>query len=379
MVERNQKIAEIMRAIARSRVVHITGPRQSGKTTLARQFAAPDSANYFDCENPQDLVRLEDPILSLGMLRGLVVIDEVQRKPELFPVLRVLADRADGPATFLILGSTSGKLSGQASESLAGRIETIEIDGFRLGEIDAEESNNLWMRGSFPLSFLARTDEDSAAWRRNFVRTFLERDIAALGIRIPVVAMYRFWSMLAHYHGQTWKATAPAQALNDTERNVRKYLDILTETYMVRQLQPYFANSSKRQLKMPKVYLRDSGILHQFFGVQTLSDILQHPRIGASWEGFAIENILTAVEHDAAWYWGTHAGAEIDLLLQTRGKLYGYEIKWTQSPRLTRSMITALTELELEHIVVVYPGTTQFSLHDKVHVVPLVEFCRNPI
>lgn len=378
MLMRLEKYEEIKRALQRSRVVLITGPRQSGKTTIARQFVPFGDLNYLDCENPLDLQRLENAMTVLGELKGLVVIDEIQRAPNLFPILRVLSDRPNQPATFLILGSTTGRISGQASESLAGRIETITLDGFRINEIDSSHTSTLWERGGFPLSFLAASDADSLAWRLNFVLTFLERDLATWGIQVPSAAMFRFWNMLAHYHGQTWKATEPARALNTSERLVRQYLDALTDTFMVRQLQPYHANIAKRQIKAPKIYLRDSGLLHHFLNIQSMKDLYAHPRHGLSWEGFVIENVLSCVQHNAAWFWGTHAGAEIDLVLHTRGVLLGIEIKRIDAPRLTPSMKTALFDLELERIIVLYPGATPYKLHERVHVVPLLDFCTNP-
>ncbi len=378
MLIRHAKYEEVSRALKRSRVVLLSGPRQCGKTTLARQFVAPDSLNYLDCENPLDMQRIDSAMLTLGELRGLVVIDEIQRKPELFPILRVLADRPDQPATFLILGSTSGRISGQASESLAGRIETVALDGFRINEVEPKDVSELWVRGGFPLSFLASSEEDSNIWRRNFVLTFLERDLAALGIQVQSSAMFRFWNMIAHYHGQTWKAAEPSRALNTSERNVREYLDALTDTFMIRQLQPYHANIAKRQIKAPKLYFRDSGLLHHFLNVQSMRDLYLHPRLGASWEGFVIENVLSSVQHSAAWFWGTHAGAEIDLVLHTRGVLVGIEIKRIDAPRLTPSMKTALVDLELDRIIVLYPGNKAYALHDKVQAIPFLDFCTNP-
>jgi len=378
MLIRHAKYEEVSRALKRSRVVLLSGPRQCGKTTLARQFVAPDSLNYLDCENPLDMQRIDSAMLTLGELRGLVVIDEIQRKPELFPILRVLADRPDQPATFLILGSTSGRISGQASESLAGRIETVVLDGFRINEVEPKDVSELWVRGGFPLSFLASSEVDSNIWRRNFVLTFLERDLAALGIQVQSSAMFRFWNMIAHYHGQTWKAAEPSRALNTSERNVREYLDALTDTFMIRQLQPYHANIAKRQIKAPKLYFRDSGLLHHFLNVQSMRDLYLHPRLGASWEGFVIENVLSSVQHSAAWFWGTHAGAEIDLVLHTRGVLVGIEIKRIDAPRLTPSMKTALVDLELDRIIVLYPGNKAYALHDKVQAIPFLDFCTNP-
>ena len=316
MIRRTGIIEALKAALGRSKVVVLAGPRQCGKTTLARELLSEDSVNYFDLEDPASLARLDEPMVALGPLRGLVVIDEVQRRPDLFPVLRVLADRRDNPARFLILGSASGDLLRQTSESLAGRMERLIIGGFSLRELGREVGQMLWERGGFPLAFLAESAATSLAWRKNFIQTLLERDFPQWGVRVPAVALHRFWSMLSHYHGQTWNAAEPARALGVNVSTTRRHLDLLTDAFMIRQLQPYHANLRKRQVKAPKIYVRDSGLLHQLLGINTLKDLLIHPKVGASWEGFVIEQILMTEPHDEAWFWATHQGAEIDLVLR---------------------------------------------------------------
>jgi uncharacterized protein len=371
MIKRVALEKHVRAALRRSRVVAIIGPRQCGKTTLARQFLAADSPNYFDLEDPASLARLDEPMTALQDLRGLVVIDEVQRRPELFPVLRVLGDRKPLPACFLILGSAAPDLMRQSSESLAGRMETITMDGFNLSEVGVENFSRHWLRGGLPLSFLARTEADSLAWRKNFVQTFLERDLPQWGIGARATALLRFWTMLAHYHGQTWNAADPARSLGVSETTVRRYLDILTGVFMVRQLQPWHANLGKRQIKAPKIYFRDSGLLHHLLGIRSAKELLAHPKSGASWEGYALEETLQAIEPDEAYFWGTHAGAEIDLVLIKRGRKLGVEFKREDAPRLTPSMRIALEDLKLKQIAVVYPGDRRYSLHDQVAAVPL--------
>ncbi len=307
--------------------------------------------------------------------RNLVVIDEVQRRPDLFPVLRVLIDRQDSPARFLILGSASGDLLRQTSESLAGRMERITIGGFSLSEIGPKEEQKLWLRGGFPLSYLAATDIDSAAWRKSFIQTLLERDLPQWGVRVPAAALQRFWTMLAHYHGQTWNAAEPARALGVSESTTRRHLDLLTDAFMIRQLQPYHVNIRKRQVKAPKIYVRDSGLLHQLLGVNTLKTLMSHPKVGASWEGLVIEQVLTAVAHDEAFFWATHQGAEIDLVLRRGSELVGVECKRADAPRMTRSISTAMKDLELARVVVLYPGSKRYPLSDRVEAVPLSTMC----
>jgi len=360
-------------ALRRSRVVALLGPRQCGKTTLAREFVAPDSPNYFDLEDPSSLARLAEPETSLRPLKGLVVIDEVQRRPELFPILRVLADRRPLPARFLLLGSAAPELLRQASESLAGRIETVPLEGFRLADLGATAQPRHWLRGGFPLAYTARSDADSFAWRRQFLQTFLERDLPQLGFGTPAAALHRFWSMVAHYHGQIWNAADPARALGVNESTVRRYLDLMTGVFMVRQLPPWFENLGKRQVKAPKVYVRDSGLLHALLGLGTQRDVEHHPKLGASWEGYAVEEVLKALRPDEAYFWATHNGAEIDLLLFKGGKRIGVECKRADAPTLTPSMRIALADLKLDELIVVYPGERRYRLDKRVEVVPLVE------
>ncbi|MHB1328948.1 MAG: ATP-binding protein [Gemmatimonadales bacterium] len=371
MIERRLLMERIRTALDRAPVVVMTGPRQCGKTTLARELLSDTSPNYFDLEDPISLARLDEPRTALDPLRGLVVVDEVQRRPDLFAVLRVLADRAAVPARFLILGSASGDLMRQSSESLAGRAERIEIGGFTLAELGAESVDGLWRRGGFPRAYLARSESDSIAWRKAFVQTLLERDLPQWGVRVPAVALLRFWTMLAHYHGQTWNASEPAHALGVNPSTTRRYLDLLTDAQMVRQLQPWHANLSKRQVKSPKIYVRDSGLLHQLLGVETEKALLSHPKLGASWEGFAIEQVLATEPHDEAWFWATHQGAEIDLLLRRGDRLLGVECKRADAPRVTPSMRTALEDLGLQQLAIIYPGTKRFPLADRIEAVPL--------
>jgi uncharacterized protein len=371
MVHRGSILDALNRALARSRVVVLVGPRQCGKTTLARQLLDEESVNYFDLEDPAGLARLDEPMTALRSLRGLVVIDEVQRRPDLYPVLRVLADRSDLPARFLILGSASGDLLRQTSESLAGRMERLTIGGFSLAELGPEVAEPLWLRGGFPLSYLAANEADSVAWRKSFIQTLLERDFPQWGVRVPAVALQRFWAMVAHYHGQTWNAAEPARALGVGESTARRHLDLLTDAFMIRQLQPYHANLRKRQVKSPKIYVRDTGLLHQLLGIDSLKALLTHPKIGASWEGFVIEQVLTMEPHDEAFFWATHQGAEIDLVLRRGDDLLGVECKRTDTPRLTRSIGIALEDLALKRIAIVYPGVKRFALSEQVEAVPL--------
>jgi len=369
-IKRTDLLKQLKTAINRSRITALIGPRQCGKTTLARQLVDVDSVNYFDLEDPASLARLAEPETALRGLKGLVVIDEIQRKPGLFPVLRVLADRKPLPANFLILGSASPALLRQSSESLAGRIETVIISGFSLAEIGIKAHARHWLRGGFPASFLARTEADSLAWRKNFIQTFLERDLHQWGIGVPPAALMRFWAMLAHYHGETWNAAEPARALGISEPTVRNYLDILSGIFMVRQLQPWHASLKKRQVKAPKIYFRDTGLLHQIQGIATEKELYLHPKYGKSWEGYVIEETIKAVEPDAAHYWATHGGAELDLLLIKDGRMLGVECKRVDAPRLTPSMTIALEDLKLEQIAVIYPGKKAYSLTDKVRAVP---------
>lgn len=371
MISRTALVARVRAALARSRVVALVGPRQCGKTTLARTLARTGRSNYIDLEDPRSLAQLAEPMTALEGLRGLVVIDEVQLRPDLFPVLRVLADRRPLPARFLILGSASPALLRQSSESLAGRIEIIEMGGFSLQEIGAGNLARHWLRGGFPLSYTARTLATSASWRTQFVRSFLERDLPQLGITIPALALRRFWIMLAHYHAQIWNAAEPARSLGVAETTVRRYLDLLSGVYMVRQLAPWHENLGKRQVKAPKVYVRDSGMLHHLLGITRESELLAHPKCGASWEGYAIEEVLNTVQPDDAYFWATYQGAELDLLLFKNGRRLGVEMKRTDAPRLTPSMRIALEDLKLEQLVVLYPGPKAYGLAERVRVLPL--------
>jgi predicted AAA+ superfamily ATPase len=361
----------IRRALRRSRVVLLIGPRQSGKTTAARRILSPRSANYLDLEDPRSLARLDEPMTTLAPLRGTVVIDEVQRRPDLFPILRVLADRKPLPARFLILGSATPDLLRQSSESLAGRLETVTLTGFSLEELGRRAMERHWKRGGFPLSCLARTEEDSLSWRRQFIQTILERDVRQLGVALPSTTMLRFWTMVAHDHGGVWNAAEPARSLGVSEPAVRRYLDVLTGLFMVRQLAPWHENLGKRQVKAPKVYIRDSGLLHQLLGIRTDGDLLSHPKCGASWEGYALEETIKLVGADEVYFWRTHTGAELDLLLFKDGRRYGVEAKRQDAPTPTPSMRGALSDLRLDHLTVLYPGDRLYAAADRVTVVPL--------
>ncbi|MCP4701911.1 MAG: ATP-binding protein [Gammaproteobacteria bacterium] len=371
MIQRDFLLNTLNKAISRSRIVVLAGPRQCGKTTLARELLAEDSVNYFDLEDPADLARLDEPMTALRPLEGLVVIDEVQRRPDLFPMLRVLVDRRDNPARFLILGSASGNLLRQTSESLAGRMERVIMNGFSLAELGRQAEQTLWLRGGFPPAYLAAGESDSVMWRKNFIQTLLERDFPQWGVRVPAIALLRFWTMLAHYHGQTWNAAEPARALGVSQSTVRRYLDLFSDAFMVRQLQPYHANVRKRQVKAPKIYVRDSGLFHQLLGIGSLKALLSHPKLGASWEGFVIEQVLMTQACDEAFFWATHQGMEIDLLLRHGAELFGLECKRTDSPRMTPSMRNALADLGLARLAVIYPGNKRFPLSRQVEAVPL--------
>ncbi len=378
MLARQHMQAAIRTALGRSRAVVLNGPRQSGKSTIAQTFVSRDSPNYFDLENPLQAARLAQPMATLSRLQGLVVIDEVQREPGLFPLLRVLIDRSDAPGQFLLLGSASPALLRQAGESLLGRVETLEISGFDVAEVCAPAGNRvddaieqLWLRGGFPRSYLAASDADSMAWRTGAVSSHVEVDLPQFGVNIAAPAMLRFWRMLAHYHGQIWTAADPARSLGVSEPTVRRYLDTLTQTLMVRQLQPWHENLGKRQVKAPKIYFRDTGLLHALMGVTTLPDLLTHPRCGASWEGFALEQVLRLAKPDAAHFWATHQGVELDLLMFKGVQRIGVEFKRADVPRITRSMRTAIDDLKLDALYVVYPGEQRFRLMEGVEAVPL--------
>ncbi len=371
MISRQTLTTHVETALRRVPIVALVGPRQVGKTTLARSFVDAASPNYLDLEDPISTARLNEPMLALAPLRGLVVIDEIQRAPELFPVLRVLADRPEVAANFLLLGSASPALLRRSSESLAGRIEVIEVSGFTLDEVGDSQADALWLRGGFPRAFLAKTETDSRTWRKQFLLALMERDLPQLGITLPAAGLQRFLSMLAHYHGQIWNAAEPARSLGISEGTVRRYLDLLTGTYLVRQLQPWHENIGKRQVKAPKLYWRDSGLLHQLLGIADHNALLSHPRCGASWEGYVLEQIIHRMEPDELYFWATHNGAELDVLMMIDGRRMGFEIKRADAPRLTPSMRNALEDLRLDMLCVIYPGTQEYSLQERVRVVPL--------
>ncbi|HYD49283.1 MAG TPA: ATP-binding protein [Terriglobales bacterium] len=366
-------MSRIRAALRRSPIVMLIGPRQCGKTTLARQFLPPESPTFFDLEHPAIAALLEQPITALQPLDGLVVLDEAQRQPELFPVLRVLVDRPRNPAQFLVLGSASPELSRQAAESLAGRVEILEIGGFAGSEVGAAALQPLWLRGGFPRSFLAASDADSMVWRENFVRTFLERDLALLGFAIAPKAIGRFWAMLSHYHGQVWNASEVAASLGVSPTTARNYLDALEQTFMVRRLSPWHDNLGKRLVKSPKIYLRDSGIFHALQGIASRRDLMMHPKLGASWEGFALEQVLRTFDPREAWFYGVHSGAELDLFFVDDGERTGVELKRQDAPRMTRSMRVALNDLRLDRLLVVYPGERRYPLAERVECVPLAD------
>ncbi len=371
MIQRERLAAALKKALERSPVVALLGPRQCGKTTLAQELAGSRHAAFFDLESPRDLGRLTNPLIALEPLQGLVVLDEIQQQPDLLKVLRVLADRQPPPARFLILGSASPELVRHSSETLAGRVEFIDMGGFDMDEVGTDRLDELWIRGSFPRSFLAASVEDSVAWRESFVRSFLERDVPRLGLQIAPVALRRFWTMLAHYHGQTWNASELARAFGVTDKTVRSYLDVLTGTFMVRQLSPWFENVGKRQVKAPKVYLRDSGLVHTLLGLRTRDDVLAHPKCGASWEGFALEQVMQRTGSSEVYFWATHGGVELDFLLFENGRRFGFELKLADAPKATRSMHTAIEVLGLEHLWVVYPGEHAYPLTEKITAMSL--------
>ena len=373
MIRRLTEERRLRELLSRHRVVGIVGARQVGKTTLARAVAAawPRASHFFDLEDPAALARLADPMLALRGLRGLVVIDEIQRAPGLFSALRVLADRAGAPARFLVLGSASPELLRQSAESLAGRIAYHEVRGFALDEVGAGNMGRLWLRGGFPRSFLARTLDESDEWRREFVRTFLERDMPQLGIAVGAATLRRFWAMLAHRQGQVWNASEFGRSFGVADTTVRRYLDLLSSALVVRQLLPWHENLGKRQVKAPKVYLADTGILHSLLGIGTAADLEDHPVVGASWEGFIIQEVVRRLgaRREECHFWATHAGAELDLLVVRGRRRVGVEIKRTTAPAVTRSMRTALEDLGLDLIEVVHAGDETFPLAPKIRAV----------
>jgi len=375
MIERARELATLRRLLRQHPVVGIVGARQVGKTTLARSLVAQTRgpSSVFDLENPDDLARLSDPMLALKGRKGLIVIDEIQRYPGLFPVLRVLVDRPKSTAKFLVLGSASPDLLRQGAETLAGRIAYHELGGLSLDEVEVENYTRLWLRGGFPRSYLARSHAQSDDWRQEFVRTFLERDLPQLGITIASTTLRRFWTMLAHYHGQVWNASEFARSFGVADTTVRNYLDLLTSALVIRQLPPWHENISKRQVKAPKAYIADSGLLHSLLNIRLFQDLEGHPKVGASWEGFAIEQVIRRLgaRKNEAFFWATHGGAELDLLVMRGSHRLGFEIKRTSSPRLTPSMRNALSDLKLQRLDVIHAGVETFLMERRVRAVPL--------
>ncbi len=377
---RTREMATVRRLLDRNRAVGIIGARQVGKTTLARMVARAEKrpVEFFDLEDPRVRARLADPMRALEPLRGLVVLDEVQLLPGLFSVLRVLADRPGRPARFLILGSASPEMLRQSSESLAGRIAYHELGGFAIDEAGAENHLRLWRRGGLPLSYLAGSEHASFEWRRNMVRTFLERDLPQLGMNIAAETMRRFWTMLAHHHGGVWNSSELARSFGVAHTTVRGYLDRLTSAMVVRQLLPWHANVSKRQVKSPKVYIKDSGLLHALLGLPTQKDIEGHPKVGASWEGFVIEQVirLLGAQPEECFFWATHAGSELDLLVIRGGKRRGVEVKLTTAPHLTRSVRTAFEDLALTSLDVIHAGTESFPMAEGIRALAISDIVR---
>lgn len=369
MIERYDLQSRIIRALESNSVTALLGPRQCGKTTIALHMASHMESEIFDLENPVDSQSLlQSPLLMLESRTGLVVLDEIQLHPELFPILRVLADRSDEQRKFLILGSASPNLIKGVSESLAGRVTFIDMGGLTLRDVGIGSWRKLWLRGSFPRSYTAEDEAESFSWRDHFIRAFLERDLPQMGITVPAASIRRFWTMLAHFHGQVWNGSEFARAIGATEPTARKYLDLLSDAYVVRQLQPWHENLKKRQVKSPKVYVRDSGLMHVLLSLQG-ETVLAHPKLGASWEGFVIEQILEMTSCRDYYFWATHAGAELDLLLFLDGKRIGVEIKFTDAPRRTKSMLHALNDLKLDMLYVVYPGARSYPIDPMIKAI----------
>lgn len=376
MIRRDSLVARVHRALRESPVVVLLGPRQCGKTTLARSVTSRRRATHFDLEDPTDRVRLAAPKTALEELRGLVVIDEVQRLPDVLDIIRVLVDRTPRRARYLLLGSASPQIVRGASETLAGRAAFIRMGGFDLDEVGADRLPRLWTRGGFPRSFLAPSEAASVRWRDDFISAFLERDIPRLGITVSSEAMRRFWTMVAHYHGQVFNAAEFARSLGTAEATARRYLDILSGSFVVRQLQPWFENISKRQVKSPKVYVRDTGLLHALLSIPDHARATGHPKYGASFEGFGVEQVVSLLEATEAYFWATHSGAELDLLIFRRGRRLGFEFKCSDAPRATQSMYVALEDLGLDHLYVVYPGRTSYQLDRRLEALSIHDLAR---
>ncbi|MCD4654212.1 ATP-binding protein [bacterium] len=371
MIDRYKYVSSIKKALKRSRITALLGPRQSGKTTLARIIAESTASHFFDLEYQPDIIRMQNPYLAMEDLSGLVIIDEIQVMPDLFKVLRVLSDRQKSQTRYLILGSASPDIIRNVSETLAGRVEFIELSGFNLDEIGSDNWKKLWLQGGFPGSFLVDCMEDSLAWRDGFIQTFLERDIPALGINIPSMTMRRFWTMLAHQHGQILNCSKLGRSIGTSDKTIRSYLDILTGSFMVRQLQPWFENISKRQVKSPKIYLRDSGLFHKLLTIRNMNELMSHPVVGASWEGFVIEQLFQILWNADMYFWATQSGAEIDLVIRYKGRKFGVEVKFTENPRSTRSVFCAIESLNLEHVWMIHPGNDEYRISEKITALPV--------
>jgi len=369
LIDRPIDVRRLREAISHAPVTLFTGPRQAGKSTLVGQTVDSPPAAFFDLEDHRDLARLVEPMLALRDTGETIVIDEAQRMPDLFPALRVLVDENRRPGRFVVLGSASPDLVGLGSESLAGRVTFMELGGFRLADVGLGRLDELWLRGGLPESFVAVTDEVSNRWRDDYISTFLERDLAALGFRFPATTMRRFWTMLAHYHGQTWNGARIARSIDVSESTVRRYVDALSDALVIRQLPPWYANTSKRQVKSPRIYIRDSGLLHRLLGISSMYDLERSPMLGASWEGMVVEQILARFAPAHPSYWSTHGGAELDLRMEIDGRVLGFEIKRTVRPTVTKSMHIALADLDLDHLFVVYAGPHRFPLTDRISAI----------
>lgn len=376
MIHRQSYISQISQAFEVHPVVALLGPRQSGKTTLAREYLKSldkEKVFFFDLEDAVDLQALQTPLIAFGTRKNsLIVIDEIQRLPDLFPTLRVLVDKPDAHYQFLILGSASRDLIHQSSETLAGRIQYIEVHPFDIGEVEGD--TKLHLRGGFPKAFLAKGDNQAFQWLESYIRTFLERDIPSLGFSgIPAQTLRRFWTMLAHYHGNILNSSELSRSLSVSDHSIRRYLDILSGTFMVRQLLPWFENTYKRQVKRPKIYIRDSGVFHHLLSIDSVESLLRHPKAGASWEGYALEQVIRAyhMPPENCYFWSVHEQGELDLLLFYKGKRLGFEFKFSDAPSLTSSMKQAIEILNLDHLTVIYPGQRAYSLDKKIEVRPL--------
>jgi len=367
IIRRDRELAGVREKMASAPVTAILGPRQCGKTTLARML---DADHYFDLENPRDAARLAEPQLALEGLIGTVVIDEIQRVPELFPLLRYLTD-TQSRTRYLVLGSASPDLLRHGSESLAGRLAFHDLGPFAIDELAPRQSKTLWVRGGFPRSVLARDERESVRWREDFIRTFLERDIPLLGISVPAHTLRRFWVMISHYHGQLLNLSELARSFGVSDNTVRRYLEILAGTYMIRLLPPWHANVGKRLVRAPKLYIRDSGLFHSLQTVEDASQLEVHPKLGASWEGFALEQAIRLLGIRDPYFWRTHTGAELDLFWRAGGRSWGMELKYADAPGLSRSLHSVLEDLSPEHLWVLYPGKEQYKLHERVTVLPL--------